>query len=720
LSKVYYDGLLGRMISSKNNHEPSELNEQELENVKYLLRHGAAIGEFFDVSSWNVNRVVKVFLPALLQPEIVDVFLKKYIDIWRFSSSHEDGISIIEQAVEAGGNLSFVLSKSAFESGFHLTEFYRFRQGILKEDSADQFLQTILKLPTEYKSEDEKQKVSELVALAVENGAETKNIFKHSRNLDDLDLLSKYVDATNMEDFTSKLLEHLYHSDHETAMNCVKTAVHFLSQEKLDQFLTDILRKYFDKELKDKLIHHCIENGADANIVLKSYETSFNLLMGLQDKICTSHSNIQKFIGKMIQVINNISIEELSSEQSREYLSDFSDKYGHLFSDKKKQQFLLSFKPEKVKILEPLLWEVDCSIMENIFEEEFEFGEQQKSESFVGEEKYFNENPQQLIDYKYRNLNAKEQEDTVIPPILHHIWITDINNPRQIRGQDIENVKKTNALLKTSEAHEWKQIIWVNSKSSLAESVEALRDVDVEVKEISDIREFLPNYDLVQEHTNLKHWGVVSDTLRYDLISCLGGVYADINYVFEKVPDSIINTYNFFSTTFSYDYHFSIDNFMFGASPSHIVIQTAQNLVRDNLVYPGPELRALYNQSISSFTDKATADPIGYSYFNSAHKDGNIDVIFPKHEAQSREFNDFPQKCYGIESFNNFLIVSVYCSVIAKRLLDESLKIIHNDNQLVSMEMCPLDKHIIGSDSRDGRTWVEDSAPIFNQFEFVL
>lgn len=71
--------------------------------------------------------------------------------------------------------------------------------------------------------------------------------------------------------------------------------------------------------------------------------------------------------------------------------------------------------------------------------------------------------PEAIIDYKYRNLGYKDSGHTKIPAILHHIWLTNPDNPQQIRSQDIDNAIATHKLFQNSTAHSWQQIIWVNN-----------------------------------------------------------------------------------------------------------------------------------------------------------------------------------------------------------------------------------------------------------------
>ena len=239
----------------------------------------------------------------------------------------------------------------------------------------------------------------------------------------------------------------------------------------------------------------------------------------------------------------------------------------------------------------------------------------------------------------------------------------------------------------------------------LQPSVAQLENTNIVVREYAPLAPYLLNYDLIEQHIKLSHWGIASDTLRYDLVKYMGGLYADINYIFNRVPDKEINSFDFFSVTYSTNYIMSIDNFLFAAKPNHPVIVKTQQTVRDNIVSPSLSLAKTYNESVASFTDKATADPIGNSYFKAAHKDGNIDVVFPKPPSEY-DLSAIYMADKNIDKAEEQLTFNLL------KLCPE-FKPIHiqqeqQEEYTKSHELCPLQHDIIGHDSSDGRTWTDD------------
>ncbi len=122
-------------------------------------------------------------------------------------------------------------------------------------------------------------------------------------------------------------------------------------------------------------------------------------------------------------------------------------------------------------------------------------------------------------------------------------------------------------------------------------------------------------------------WGMASDTLRYSLIEQFGGVYADLNFIFHRDVTDETYKYDFFSKAQSGGYFF--DNYFFAAARHHPVIKSTVELVYRNLVHPPKYIADFSNQKSNHITDLATAYPLHIAYYKNAHKDGNIDVIYP-------------------------------------------------------------------------------------------
>ncbi len=466
--------------------------------------------------------------------------------------------------------------------------------------------------------------------------------------------------------------------------------------EDLSRDIINLLLQAFGTEMIDK-------------VLLKANYLRLPVLDMIHEHIDTP-KNAALFLKELLSYDRSGERAEIEGNLSTILFNTISTKFGHSISnhltDTEKQNFFIRTANTAVHSLihDKLGFSYDCDGGESEFNAFLDAqvdtqGENSQKPSM---------SPESLLDYKYRNLDSKEGNYTKIPKTLHNIWLTSPDKPIQLRAQDIRNAIKNKNLFNDEDNESWAHILWTNSKDLIGPSVKKLINSGIEVREMSEIKEHLSNYDIVEQEINLKHWGIASDTLRYDIVNHMGGLYADINYEFAKAPNMESQTFDFFTATFDPKaYHFSIDNFMFGAKPNHPVIQETQNLVRENLLNPSPLMQELYKESIKDFTDKATADVFGYSYFTKAHEGDNLDVVYP-YPYKSTEANAKDTEDDQLEYFEPFLhATKAFCDEamqdrIAARLKEFS----YFSEYLQEHEICAVEKHIIGYDSTDGLTWV--------------
>jgi mannosyltransferase OCH1-like enzyme len=205
---------------------------------------------------------------------------------------------------------------------------------------------------------------------------------------------------------------------------------------------------------------------------------------------------------------------------------------------------------------------------------------------------YFLWNPQLILEKKYKNLDVEKDLDAKMPSIMHHIWLTHPYDPNEIRPQDIENVIRTKEVFAQGEGI-WKHIVWTNDLQLIPASVGKLAESGIEVKSIYHNKDNIPSFELIEELIEQKLWGKASDTLRYSLVEYFGGVYADINYIFDRDVTDETYKYNFFTSTF---YLYYLDNYFFAASPHHPVVQKIVSLVARNLLNPPKYLTDISDQ----------------------------------------------------------------------------------------------------------------------------
>ncbi|KKB96653.1 hypothetical protein SZ25_00269 [Candidatus Arcanobacter lacustris] len=212
-------------------------------------------------------------------------------------------------------------------------------------------------------------------------------------------------------------------------------------------------------------------------------------------------------------------------------------------------------------------------------------------------------------------------------------------------------------------------------------SVKNLEDHGIKVRSIYDYKDELSSFKIIEELVAKSKWGMASDTLRYSLVEKFGGVYADLNFIFNRDMTDEVHKYNFFTKTYGEHY---IDNFFFGASEHHPVVAKMVELVERNLVTP-PNYLSSINQDSRTLTDMGTANPTFLAYYKEANKNGNIDVVYPmtKQENYEQRNVDLAQdKCPEQQIYWDFL------------------KYIH-DHEIFGAEIFN-----IGHDSTDGLTWL--------------
>lgn len=239
------------------------------------------------------------------------------------------------------------------------------------------------------------------------------------------------------------------------------------------------------------------------------------------------------------------------------------------------------------------------------------------------------------FDDPFKNFNIKPGVILKIPRIRHGIWLTNNIQKREMYQRDIENIIKAKNLFSFGE---WQHIVWTNDKSLIPVSVKKLEKHGIQVREISELVNKLQLYEIVQGLIKQSRWGMASDILRYGLVYHLGGVYADVDFLFDRDIEGEIHSYDFLI-------HDNDTNDFFMAKPNHPVLREALDLVRRNFYQP-PEYITLAKQTPSiAITYLKTVIPLHVAYAKTANINGNIDVKYPH-----------PGNCGYSNSFNESLI----------------------------------------------------------------
>lgn len=279
------------------------------------------------------------------------------------------------------------------------------------------------------------------------------------------------------------------------------------------------------------------------------------------------------------------------------------------------------------------------------------------------------------FEQRYKNLETEKSIEAKMPYIIHHVWLTHPDFPREIQDIDIENLIATKNVFDQAPV-KWEQIVWCNDPGVIPESVAKLEEAGIQVKSIYEEQESLGLFKLIEELISAKLWGKASDALRIALLEHFGGVYADLNYIFNREVTEEVHKYNFFATVYNFAETDSSDimgNFFFGSSPGHPILVKALELTERSLA----DIPSIEGVSEFYLTLFSTTFILDTAYYLKANQNGNKDVIYPS------TWYYWRKKVGQSESSEEEAVDKVY-----------------------ERDICGSEAYFIGYDSEKGRTWL--------------
>jgi len=219
-----------------------------------------------------------------------------------------------------------------------------------------------------------------------------------------------------------------------------------------------------------------------------------------------------------------------------------------------------------------------------------------------------------------KNLATTKAEVNKIPYLLHHVWLTHPESPREIDPLDIETVLATKHKFEQSDK-EWTHIVWTNDRTLIPNSVSKLEKHGIEVRSIESLQFELRLINQVYEQINQKNWGTASDILRYSLVEHFGGVYADLNFDFTRSIEEELYKYDYFAQDFI--------NYFFAAKPKHPIMTELLNLVEINLLTPPPYITSINETELFGKTVYISLLPFSLAYLKASNLGSNVDIVFP-------------------------------------------------------------------------------------------
>ena len=252
----------------------------------------------------------------------------------------------------------------------------------------------------------------------------------------------------------------------------------------------------------------------------------------------------------------------------------------------------------------------------------------------------------------HESLLAKKRTYVEMPELIHHVWLTSESNPKEISQSDLSNILKTKSFFTERMKGNWNQIIWVNNKNLIPDSVVFLEENNIEIKSIDDCINDIRLYNQIKDSISQGKLVMAADLLRYSVIEHLGGIYADLNYEFLNEFNFEVSKYDFFAN--------SLVNSFFMAKPHHPIIRNEINFLEKLFNDEYEHLLWLkYHGNTKEQTMLTTAYTFAYNVIKYINTQNNIDFVNPNFQS-NLSFEYFTCKI-NLEAYT-YANLMEYCS----------------------------------------------------------
>lgn len=273
-------------------------------------------------------------------------------------------------------------------------------------------------------------------------------------------------------------------------------------------------------------------------------------------------------------------------------------------------------------------------------------------------------NPEELVKHLFRSLIKVDIQDELLN-LANQITQEGVPSEEaanlvnssfdEISNKDLDNlVEQINKM--DSSNSEFKHIIWCNDLGLIPATIAALKDINIEVRDIKSLGAEIKNLDVIETLIEREIYGLAIDILKYEVIRIFGGLVVDLNY--QLITDNlshVLDSYNFFTHARwrLEDEDFQFENNMFAANKGHPILTEVCEQINMSLEF------IKEHGYDSSCTQSDLVHELSYNQWQEVifnnfkiNDSSSIDEIFPG-ESECQRFDE-----------HNVLTSNMVCNII--------------------------------------------------------
>ena len=305
----------------------------------------------------------------------------------------------------------------------------------------------------------------------------------------------------------------------------------------------------------------------------------------------------------------------------------------------------------------------------------------------------------QILDLKkrYAALAVQPSAYLKIPAVNHAIWLTNPDQPKEMRPRDKHYMEKRINLL-NQDPISWTHVLWTNAIEHTPETLAWAVTMGVVVRNIFDPVYGLQSAGFIPDLVEKKQLGIAADFLRFDFLHREGGFYADVNYMLHQSPLSVMKTYDFI--VHSDRGGVLVDVYMIAAKPRHPILVSAFEMTLRNLIHPPAYVQHAHGAQLhpQEYTGVMTYWPFNFSFFKYVNQN-TTDWAYPLATKSA-----YPSEAKQHSLFGPEWDLEGMCADSQEERSEEQLVEFYEN--YIKNEICV--ESILGWDSREGDSWLPE------------